>query len=116
MIYWTGGSTPKKRAMLKKILSRLLFCQCDDVGNVGLHIGVGVVNAGIPLVLFLIFGSAGAILGASLALVFGIGFVAYEVTEGRVIKDKIFPDIQGWLWGIGLSVGLAGIVYLALHC
>jgi hypothetical protein len=98
--------------MVWKILAKMLMCDLADVDNVLLHIPVGIGNTIIPITIYVIFGWPGALIGGALALVFGIGFVAYEAVEGAKIKDKIYPDIAGWLWGIGLSVIVTLVVYL----
>jgi hypothetical protein len=101
--------------MIKKILAKMLFCDEKYLHWVLLHIPVGVVNVLIPVALYLVLGVPGALIGGVLALVLGIGFVAYEVTEWEIIKDILYPDIQGWLWGIGLSVGVIFLVLLCYH-
>lgn len=102
--------------MLRVILAKMLFCDLVDLHNVLLHIPVGMANALIPLVLFIGFGMPGAIFGGLLALVFGLGFFVYELDQRAEIKDKCYPDLQGWLWGIILCVVLTAVVYLSLQC
>jgi hypothetical protein len=98
--------------MIRKILRALLFCDDCDVGNVLLHIPVGLINVLIPVALYLVLGLPGVIAGSAVALAFGIGFVAYQITEGAKIKDRIFPDIHGWLYGMGISGVAALVAYL----
>lgn len=100
--------------MIRNVLAALLFCQVGDLDNVLLHIPVGLVNILVPIALYLLFGQAGVIIGGAAALLFGFGFVAYQVTEGIKIKDRIFPDIHGWLWGIGISGVAALVAYIAV--
>jgi len=77
---------------MRDFLAKLLFCDVYDLDNVLLHIPVGVGNV------FLCMHNE------NIALLFGIGFLAYEIMQ-RVVekKDKAYPDIQGWLWGIMLT-------------
>jgi hypothetical protein len=102
--------------MLRKILAKMLFCDERYLHWVLLHIPVGVANTLIPVALYIVFGTPGALIGSVLALVFGIGFIAYEVTEWEIIKDVLYPDLQGWLWGIVLCVALTLVIYLSLQC
>jgi len=102
--------------MIKKILARILCCDPADLGNIALHVPVGVINVAVPVALYLVFGWPGALIGSALAVVFGIGFAGYEITEGLKIKDKIYPDIRGWLCGIVLAVALILAIYLSLQC
>ena len=87
--------------MWMKILPKLLFCPEEFVGNVLLHIPVGLVTVGL------------AFLSGWLALVFGLGFLAYELSEEKKINDVAFQDIKGWLFGIGIlgiPLALAGVI------
>jgi len=77
--------------MVRKLLARLLFCDVYDLDNVLLHIPVGAVNALLCLV------------SGELCVIFGAGFLAYEIVQRKVTKDKAYTDIQGWLWGIALA-------------
>lgn len=99
--------------MIRRVLSALLFCQDCDLATVLLHIPVGLINVLIPVALYLVLGLPGVIAGSAVAIVFGIGFVAYQVTEGAKIKDRIFPDIHGWLYGMGISGVAALVAYIA---
>lgn len=84
---------------MKNILCKLLFCPPEYVGNVLMHIPVGLINIGIGI------GIAKAgypMLGAVIAGIFGYGFVKYEHIEQRDLKDKAYQDIKGWLFGLGL--------------
>ena len=83
--------------MGKKLISRVLFCDEDDVGNVLLHIPVGLV-AGLA-----------SLVSGWVCLVFGLAFLAYELREAKIIEDKAYPDIQGFLWGLGIFA----VLYLA---
>jgi len=86
---------------MKAILAKLLFCDVYDLDNVVLHIPVGVINTLLCLV------------SGWIALVFGLGFITYEVVQlvkGKIPEDKAYPDIQGWLWGIALT----GIIILII--
>ena len=76
---------------MRETLAKILFCNVYDLENVLLHIPVGAVNVFV------------AVYSGWVALLFGAGFLAYEVLQ-RVVerKDKAYPDIQGWLWGIGI--------------
>lgn len=80
--------------IMRDFLAKLLFCDVYDLDNVVLHIPVGVINT--LLCLF----------SGWIALVFGLGFIVYEVVQlvkGKITGDKAYPDIQGWLWGIALT-------------
>ena len=41
-----------------------------------------------------------------ISVMFGAGFLVYEVSENRDIHDLAYPDIAGFLWG----VAIAGVV------
>jgi len=85
---------------MREILAKLLFCDVYDLDNVALHIPVGVINALLCLV------------SDGLALVFGLGFITYEISQRIILKaDKAYPDIQGWLWGIALT----GVIILVIR-
>jgi len=75
---------------MRKILSKILFCDEYDLNNVLLHIPVGIITVLI------------GIFSGWIGLVFGLGFITYELSERKILQDKAYPDIQGWLWGIGL--------------
>ena len=75
---------------LKEILSKIFFCDEDSLNSVLLHIPVGLANVGICL------------FSGCLAVLFGVGFIFYELRESKVIQDKGYPELQGWLWGIGI--------------
>ena len=75
---------------LRQILARIFFCDEDSLNSVLLHIPVGNVNVGI------------ALFNPPLAVLFGVGFIFYELRESKVIQDKGYPELQGWLWGIGI--------------
>lgn len=75
---------------LRRILSKIFFCDEDSVECVLIHIPVGLVTVGI------------ALYSIGLAVLFAVGFIIYELNEGKIIEDKPFRDIQGWLWGLGL--------------
>ncbi len=83
---------------LKKIISRLLFCDEKDLGGVLLHMPVGVANVLL-----------GVYVGWWLGLAICLGFIIYERTERKIISDKCFPDLQGWLWG---TIGTGGLIWL----
>jgi len=80
--------------MGKKLISRVLLCDEDDVGNVLLHMPVGLIAG------------AAALVSGWICLIFGLGFLAYELREAKIIEDKAYPDIQGFLWGLGIFVVL----------
>lgn len=42
-----------------------------------------------------------------IAVLFGVGFIAFELTQQRNVKDKAHQDLAGWL----LGMVLAGIGY-----
>lgn len=77
---------------MKKILAKLLFCSEDSLDTVLLHMPVGVFNV------FLL-----QLLSGWLGLAFCLVFITYEKTERKVISDKCYPDLQGWLWGAGIT-------------
>jgi len=78
--------------MIKKILARLLHCDLAVLNNVLIHIPAGI---------FTVYAWHKA---QSLALLFGVGFLVYEAVEWRVIQDKSYPDLQGWLYGICFGI------------
>ena len=80
--------------MVKKLASRILFCDEEDIPNILLHIPIGVV-AGVA-----------SLVSGWVCLVFGLAFLAYELREAKIIEDKAYPDIQGFLWGLGIFVVL----------
>jgi len=53
-----------------------------------------------------------ALFSPVVAAIFYYGFIKYETTERKVIRDKCFPDIQGSLVGMILLViplAIAGV-------
>lgn len=60
-----------------------------------LHVPVGLLNVVIATVTPMV------------ALIFGAGFLIYEVTQG----GEPHKDIRGWLVGVGIG----GIVWLIAH-
>jgi hypothetical protein len=83
---------------MRAILSKILFCDELDLDNVLMHIPVGIINTLI------------CCLSGWLGLIFAYGFIKYERIEQKDIHDKAYPDIQGWLWGIGISAIIIGII------
>ena len=79
---------------MKQILAKLLFCDEKNLHNVLLHIPVGFVNVAI------------AVLSGPLAVLFGLGFIAYEL-DGK----GGYPELQGWLYGIGF----ASVIWMMIH-
>ena len=86
--------------VIKKIISTILFCNPKDLDTVLLHIPVGIINAGIGIYLAKI---GFPVIGLAMAGIFGYGFIKYQAIEKKTIHDRCFPDIQGWLWGIGIA-------------
>ena len=89
---------------MRKILAKLLFCSEYDLNNVLLHLPLGAVIIGLGVgldVVGLPFVSAGLIVA------FTFGFIMYELSERSILHDKAFPDIQGYLWGVGLAAFIA---------
>jgi len=84
------GNRASPQTPMRKILSKILFCDEYDLNNVLLHIPVGIITVLI------------GIFSGWIGLVFGLGFITYELSERKILQDKAYPDIQGWLWGIGL--------------
>lgn len=41
-----------------------------------------------------------------LGVVFGLGFLVYEVRQHKIVGDADYKDIVGWLWGIGIAGGI----------
>ena len=84
---------------MRNFLSKLLFCDVYDLNNVLLHIPVGVANALIGMQF------------VGVGIVIGVGFLSYEILQ-RIIerKDKAYPDIQGWLWGLVLTAIIGLII------
>lgn len=62
-----------------------------------IHVPVGLFNV--------------ALIWASipLGLLFGAGFVVYEVTQG----NEPYIDIKSWLWGLGIGGGVWFVLKLA---
>ena len=81
---------------MRDFLAKLLFCDVYDLNNVLLHMPVGVATVLLCLV------------SGWLGLIFGLGFIIYELSERKILEDKAYPDIQGWMWGIALT----GIIVL----
>ena len=76
--------------MAKRLISKILFCDEEDTGNVLLHIPVGLIAG------------AAALISGWITVVFGLSFLVYELKESKIIEDKAYPDIQGFLWGLGI--------------
>lgn len=76
---------------LRKILSKIFFCDEDSVNNVLIHIPVGLITVFITL------------FSGCLGVLFGVGFIIYELSEQKLISDEAYQDIKGWLWGIGIA-------------
>jgi hypothetical protein len=100
--------------MTNKVLAKILCCDEKNLPWVLMHIPVGGANVLIPVALYWIFGMPGAIIGSALAVIFGAMFATFEIVEYHVIKDVVYPDLQGWLWGVILGVVLAVVVKLCL--
>lgn len=96
---------------MRRILSRLLFCNLDDLHNLLIHIPVGIINILLPVSLHFACPETFSPLGAvAVGLLFGYGFVKYQRIEQLVISDRAYPDLQGWLEGMIIcSFGLAVI-------
>lgn len=94
---------------MRRLLARLLLCDPGDLGNVLMHIPVGVVNVLLPVALHYSLPAVFTPLGAAaIALLFGYGFVKYQRVEAEAISDRCYPDLQGWLEGmIFCSFGMA---------
>jgi hypothetical protein len=90
---------------IRQLASKILFCNVLDLDNVMLHIPLGLVCMGIAFG-FCLAGMPA--LGAGFIMAFTIGFVVYEVAERPVVRDKAFPDIQGYLAGLLIT----GIIIL----
>jgi len=101
---------------MRKLLAKLLFCDLEDLNNVRLHIWVGIGNVLLPVALCFalprFFSPLSAVL---IALLFGYGFLKYQRIEQKTVKDRAFPEIQGWLWGIVLSSFGLAIIALILR-
>ena len=59
-----------------------------------LHVPVGALNV------------AAIFLHWAVGLIFCLGFLFYEANEDRHIEDQAWYDVAGYLWGIGLVVGV----------
>jgi len=57
-----------------------------------LHVPVGIANA----LMFVACEPAGVI--------FSVGFLLYEVAQDLHHRDRCYPDIAGWLWGLAGAV------------
>jgi hypothetical protein len=86
--------------MTRETLAKLLFCDIDDLGNVLLHIPIGLIVVAI------------ALFSPLVAVAFYYGFIKYETVQRRQIRDKCFPDIHGSLVGIillAIPLAIAGV-------
>ena len=90
----------------------MFFCPEDYLGLVLMHLPVGVVNVAIGAILKW---AGFTELGLALSLVFGWGFVMYEIVERRDLHDKGYQEIKGWLFGIAIAAIVAGIVIAKLN-
>lgn len=69
------------------------------------HIPVGLVNVALLVV------------SPALGVLFGLGFVGYQVLQSRGYdwEDKSHKDLKGWLWGLGIGgAGWSCVVLLGL--
>jgi len=73
---------------MKAKLSGSLFDLKDSAYRIALHIPVGIATALLVLSHW------------AVAIIFGAGFLAYELSEENVITDDAYKDIRGWLWGL----------------
>ena len=89
---------------MRKILAKLLFCREYDLNNVLLHLPLGLVILGLGVGLDVV---GVPFVGAGLVVAFTFGFIMYELSERSVLHDKAFPDIQGFLWGLGFATFIA---------
>lgn len=80
--------------MWKRLLAKLLFCEEDHLDGVLLHIPVGIITVILTYV------------SGWLAVIFGVGYLTYQLSEQKQISDECFPDIQGWLYGIVIGAGI----------
>lgn len=67
-----------------------------------IHIPVGMLN----VFLFLLI--------PELGIIFGIGFMVYEVMQDWRIADRSYFDVRGWLIGLGIFGAVIGIRGLLL--
>ena len=66
-----------------------------NINRMFLHYPVGVLTASLIYV------------SAPLGVLFGIGFLAYEITQG----SDPHKDIEGWLWGLCWT----GLLWIIFH-
>ena len=83
---------------LRRLLARLLFCDSAVLNGVLIHIPVGIFTVYISY------------LSGWLGLIFGLGYIVYELNEQKIISDKCYPELQGWLYGI--SFGAIAMYFL----
>jgi hypothetical protein len=84
-------------------LSKVLFCDEEDLSCVLLHMLVGVFTV-------FLFQFCSVWLG----LLFGYGFITYEKAEWREVHDVASPAIQGLLWGIGIAAVVVRVILWSL--
>ena len=77
-----------------------------DYKRLLLHIPHGVFN-----VLVVLITHPSEHTGSTLAWIFAIGFLVFELAEERVLHDKAFHDLVGWL--VGIVVGVAILTPIA---
>jgi len=70
----------------------------EDLARVLMHIPVGLVAC------LLVYAHW------SLAIIFAMSFLYYELNEDMHLSDEAFKDVKGFIWGCGIG----GVVILAL--
>ena len=85
---------------MRDFLSKLLFCDVEDLDNVVLHIPIGIIVVVV------------ALFSSLVAVALYYGFIKYETVQRRQVRDKCFPDIQGSVIGIillAIPLAIAGV-------
>ena len=67
----------------------------DKIYRLFLHVPVGIITSFLFLV------------NPSLTIIFGIGFLVYELDQDWRIEDSAYADIYGWL--VGIVIGAIGL-------
>ena len=70
-----------------------------------LHIPHGLFNAALVLI-----EEPSEFTGTTLAAMFCLGFLTFELAEERVLHDKAFHDLVGWLIGLTIGAGTVAMV------
>jgi len=79
----------------------LLIIDRDEWKRVLIHMPVGLITVVL-----------GCFVAWWLGPLFGIGFLIYEVDEDWHLRNGAWKDIKGWLWGLGITGLIVGVLKL----